>query len=529
MYATHRVKDNSNNTIGFVLDNKDFYPSYFVQKHIRYIDNLSLIKGDIIRAKQKLQDCKYTDIINKKTYEKLRKENPFYRDIQAELLEWKNDSHNSILQLEGTRQVGKTTEVQKFAYKNYEFIIYVNIANDKHDFISVIKSPRMISEMQSYCRRALLPDFVNNRNTILIIDEIQNSPEVYNSIRSIRSEFKCDIIVTGSYLGRVLGNKEFFIPAGTIESKQLFTLSFREFCTIYKKDKLLDNISLYGESNPKEYKTLESLYNIYKQIGGYPEVIKRYIKTQNIELCYEVIDNLLKTFKEESRNYFNSPRDVEIFESVYREALKEMCYEKKGTGNNIIERVTQLTKNSTNLMVNKNEIANAIMWLQYTGVISTCDLAEKGDIRNIIHSRRMYFSDCGLVAYLASKSTLDESALAGILTETFVFNELYRLFKVRYSKREVRNENVCFSILDNYELDFVVMSKDKTVYGIEVKTNRGDATSLKVFISKHLIDKGVKAMLTNGGKGGLFDTIPIYTVGCRFPYNWYYDFVYRSN
>lgn len=519
MYATHRVKDSSNNTVGFIINNKDFYPNYFVYKNINHIENLSLIKGNVIRAKQELPVVKYVDIVNKTMYEQLISKNPFYRDIQNELLDWKRDNQHVVLQLEGTRQVGKTTELQKFAYKNYEFVIYINIANDKYGFINVLKSPRMINEMEDYCRRALLPDFANNKNTILIIDEIQNSPEAYNSIRSMNSEFKCDIVVTGSYLGRILGNKQFFIPAGTIETKQLFTLSFREFCMIYKKDKLLNSINLYGKSNAKEYKALECLYSIYRQIGGYPEVIKRYIKTQNIDLCYEVIDNLLKTFKEESRNYFNSPRDVEIFESVYREALKEMCYEKKGTGNNIIEKVTQLTKNNTDLMVNKNEIANAIMWLQYTGIISTCDLAEKGDIRNIISSRRMYFSDCGLVAYLASKSTLDESALTGILTETFVFNELHRLFKVRYSKRVVRNENVCFSVFDNYELDFMVMSKDKVVYGIEVKTKKGDATSLKVFISKHLIDKGVKATLTNGGKGNIFDTIPVYTVGCRFPYN----------
>lgn len=131
----------------------------------------------------------------------------------------------------------------------------------------------------------------------------------------------------------------------------------------------------------------------------------------------------------------------------------------------------------------------------------------------------MYFSDCGLVSFLANKSALAESALTGTITETFIFNELYRLFKIRYSKRVVRGDNVCFSILDNYELDFIVMSKDKVIYGIEGKTKKGDANSLKVFIDKHLIDKGIKAVLTNGGKGDIFDTIPVYTAGCRFPYN----------
>ena len=518
MYATHRVKDNNNNTIGFIINN-EFYPDYYVRDNINHIENLTLIKGNVIRAKQELPTAKYTDIVNQRAYTEISKENPFQRDIQSELLDWKNDSRHVVLQLEGTRQVGKTTELLKFAYKNYDYIIYVNIADDIHDFKSVLESPRMISSMQEYCQKAYLPTFENSKNTILIIDEIQNNHEVYNSIRRMHSTFKCDIVVSGSYLGRILGNKDFFLPAGTIEAKQLFTLSFREFCKIWNEDKLLDTISLYGKSSIKDYATLENLYNIYREIGGYPEVIKKYLQTHNIEMCYEIIDKLLKTFKEESRNYFNSPRDVEIFESAYREALKEMCNEKKGTGNNIIEKITQLTKNNTDLIVNKNEIANAIMWLQYTGIISTCDLAEKGDIRNIIPSRRMYFSDCGLASYLAGKSVLTESALTGLVTETFIFNELYRLFKIRYSKRVVRGDNVCFSIFEDYELDFMIMSKDRLVYGIEGKTKKGKPNSLKFFISKHFVDKGIKAMLTIGGRGDAFNTIPVYTVGCRFPYD----------
>ncbi len=518
MYATHRVTDNDYNTIGFMLGN-EFCPNYAIPDEICSIDNLTVEKSGEIKVNQELPVIEYIEIINKRIYAQLEEENPFYRDIQEELAEWKNDSQHVVLQLEGTRQVGKTTELQKFAYKNYEYVIYINIANDKYDFMKVLKSPRMLSGMEAYCKRALLPEFVNDRNTIIIIDEIQNSKDAYNSIRDMDSVFQCDIVVTGSYLGRILGNENFFLPAGTIETRQLFTLSFREFCKIFKKDGLLDRINLYGESSEDSYADLERLYDLYIKTGGYPEVVKRYLQSNDIELCYEVIDKLLKTFKEESRNYFSSPRDVEIFESVYREALKEMCNEKKGTGNNILERVTSLTKRNTDLIVNKNEIANAMMWLQYTGIISTCDLALQGDLRNIIPSRRLYFSDCGLVSYLASKSTLDESALRGLITETFIFNELYRLFKVRYSKRKVRGDNVCFSTYEKYELDFVIMSKDRVVYGIEGKTLKGAPTSLKIFVDKHFIDKGIVAKPTPGGRGDTFDTIPIYTVGCRFPYD----------
>lgn len=515
MYATHRVKNSDNAAIGFLV-NGEFYPDYAISGEIQGIGNLSLT-DNFVEAERELPSIRYSDL-NKKVYARLLEENPFRRDIQCALSEWKEDSQHVVLQLEGTRQVGKTTELLKFAYSSYEYIIYINMANDKYDFISVLKSPRMLSAMEAYCRRALLPEFVNNKSTVIIIDEIQNSKDAYNSIRDMDAVFACDIVVTGSYLGRVLGNREFFIPAGTIEAKQMHTLSFREFCGVYGKEEILDSISLYGESDGKEYAALEELYNLYTKIGGYPEVVKRYRQTKDIGICYEVIDKLLKTFRDESRNYFNSPRDVEIFESVYREALKVMCNEKKGTGSNIIETVTTLTKKHTDLLVNKNEIANAIMWLQYTGIICTCDLAENGDIRTIKSGRRLYFSDCGLVSYLAGKSALAESALTGLTTETFIFNELHRLFKVRHSQIKVRGDNVCFSVYNGYELDFVILSKDRVVYGIEAKTRGGEPNSLKVFIKKHLIDKGIVVKPTHGGRGDVFDTIPVYTVGCRFPY-----------
>lgn len=40
--ATHRVKDSSNNTIGFII-NKQFYTDYYLEKNIEYIDNLTLL------------------------------------------------------------------------------------------------------------------------------------------------------------------------------------------------------------------------------------------------------------------------------------------------------------------------------------------------------------------------------------------------------------------------------------------------------------------------------------------------------
>lgn len=67
-------------------------------------------------------------------------------------------------------------------------------------------------------------------------------------------------------------------------------------------------------------------------------------------------------------------------------------------------------------------------------------------------------------------------------------------------------------------MDFMILGKDNTIYGLEVKTNTGAPASLKVFIDKKLVDRGIVAKKTTGGHSEQFDTIPIYMVGVRFPY-----------
>ena len=60
------------------------------------------------------------------------------------------------------------------------------------------------------------PEFVDSKDTVVVIDEIQESPVIYSRIRELAREFSCDFIVTGSYLGKTR-EKEFFLSAGDTE------------------------------------------------------------------------------------------------------------------------------------------------------------------------------------------------------------------------------------------------------------------------------------------------------------------------
>ena len=227
MKATHLVKDSFNVVVGYLVDNV-FYTDDYLKQNIDFVDNLGIDNAGRICFDKALPSLSYAEAVTRKAYQDIVLRNPFTRDIQVDLEEWKQEKNHGVLQLEGSRQIGKTTELLKFAYKNYEYVLYVNLASDEYGFEEVIQNGCRLMEFEKYCRRAGLPHFRNNRQTVVILDEIQVSVQAYNAIRSIAASVDCDLVVTGSYLGQTIKNG-YFLPAGTVTYMKMYPLSFAEF------------------------------------------------------------------------------------------------------------------------------------------------------------------------------------------------------------------------------------------------------------------------------------------------------------
>ena len=512
--AKYRVK-RGNKTEGFILSDGNYYNTFNVMKNIGAIRNLKVISNGAIRASKELPIMTMTDV-NRRKLGKIESRNPFKRDIQDTLIKWKNTHDKKVLQLWGARQIGKTTELVRFALRNYSDVVYVNLANDSGRFIREVRNFTPV-ELENYCRLVNLPSYRDSNRTLLIIDEIQISSEVYNKIRGLDSGLRCDIIVTGSYLGQTLG-RDFFQPAGTIEDIKMHPLSFGEFCGIYGKRSALKRISLTGKSKESEYEELDKLYEVYKVIGGYPNAITAYMKNNDVNDAHKVIRGLLSTFERESRNYFQDTNEPAILGHVYRVAALEMLGEKRGSGNKITEIVHKIAKNSQNMMISKQEIRSAINWAVYSGIIGYCHLYNPVGQIDIEEGRRTYFLDCGIASYIIRDIRKDQSNKDGLLTETFVYGELYRLYGENLGDEVVWGKDPAFSLYNEYELDFTIQASGGEMYGIEVKTTGGSTKSLDEYLKKKFIDKAVRAMKTKGGADGNILTIPIYTVGERFPY-----------
>ena len=60
----------------------------------------------------------------------------FTRNIEKDLKEWKISTIRKPLVLRGARQVGKTSVIRKFASKNFDNIIEVNLEQESQKKIS---------------------------------------------------------------------------------------------------------------------------------------------------------------------------------------------------------------------------------------------------------------------------------------------------------------------------------------------------------------------------------------------------------
>jgi len=158
------------------------------------------------------------------------------RMIYRDLLAWKIEKTGRVLELQGARQVGKTYILKKFAKENFEHFHYINMAEESgKDFLDCLEqaaswtpgTPRPEYQILKEAFRLYNQDFSDGEDTVIVIDEIQESARVYNQIRTLAREFDSYVIVTGSYLGKAL-QKEFFLPAGDTDKLQMGTLSFEE-------------------------------------------------------------------------------------------------------------------------------------------------------------------------------------------------------------------------------------------------------------------------------------------------------------
>lgn len=159
-------------------------------------------------------------------------------------------------------------------------------------------------------------------------------------MRPLAREFECYVIITGSYLGKLL-SKEFFLPAGDYEDLTMETLTFAEFTEVFRKRNLYETIDLFGGSNLEQYKELKECFHLYQRIGGYPSVINLYLEHKILERCDTELERLMEIFTNESKRYFDDVMETDTFEKLFHGIAVTLIREKQGASD-LVEDLSKI-------------------------------------------------------------------------------------------------------------------------------------------------------------------------------------------
>ncbi|RHG30715.1 ATP-binding protein [Roseburia intestinalis] len=439
------------------------------------------------------------------------------RNIYKKLLAWKKENTGRVLELQGARQVGKTYILKKFGKENFSKMVYINMAETtgKHflQCVSIAMEWEPGKPMEETpIRKALeLYDetFKDNKDTVVIIDEIQESAEIYNQIRTLAREFQAYVIVTGSYLGRTI-EPDFFLPAGDMDHMVMESMTFDEFLDVFDERELYEKIDLYGKGRTEDYKKLMEYYEIYQKIGGYPAVVACYAEYRDLNKCMGLISDLINVFSDESKRYFEDIIDINMFQKLFNAIALLMMQEKQGI-RDLTAELSKIAYQEESGRTTKKMINHAISWLQESHIIGYASKAVDCDYKQIKDNSRYYFLDLGIAYYFLSRTGAPYDVIKGLLAENFVYLVLRRRIE---NTHEIAGLVPWFASYEKIkgELDFYVRSLvDYKNYGIEVKSTDASAKTARKLLEDGKLD--YLYLLKGETMGGIADgrifTVPL--------------------
>ena len=430
----------------------------------------------------------------------------FDRDIYKFLAQWKEDCARRKIALEvrGARQIGKTHSIQKFINENFRKVYELNMfVDDERAHVEEVRQNRSRPRDPLGIVSALFPDFEDASDAVLFFDEVQESSFLYNLIRPINRELKCQLILSGSFLGHTL-NRNFVTPTGDIMTKNMYSLSFPEFLGAVGERSLYEQADLLGGSDSGVYERLKKAFLMYLQIGGHPKVVEEVLDKKDIDFVRGEIEKLINTFYNESKRYFDDILDITRLRTLMVAMANLLLRDKRGSLN-VSYELEKIMNNST-----RQSILKSLSWFYESGIIEPCDRVNDCDWSNITPTCRYYFSDIGVANYFYRQVPLQTENIYGELCESFAYSCL------RDMGGPIQ-KTPHFATHGDDELDYMfsVRSGGKIVsVGIEVKGGKSAGNSAMRLLEKGKINYLVNAKLdTRGGRTGNIFTIPLTLLG----------------
>ena len=442
------------------------------------------------------------------------------RKIENTLEQWKSTSGHKPLVVMGIRQCGKTFIVQHFAAAHYKTVVYINFIKQPERINAFVGSKDVNVILLNLSAQIQGVSFTPG-DTCFIFDEIQECPEARTSLKFFKEDGRFDVIATGSLLGvqgygdekkkqrrRLVELKEpgiNSVPVGSEDIIEMYPLDFEEFLWAngLSEDVVETLRKCYREEKPVPagiHVAMKQFLNLYVTIGGLPEPINAFLKTNNMNEVSKAYKSILKEYRDDMVKYApdkDKPHIRECFNSIPKQLAKD---NKKFQYN----KVKPGGRSDTYL--------GSLQWLEDAGIICRCyntditGLPMEGNAKDNVF--KVYTADIGLLVEMLGPGVRADilqgnlGGFKGAIYENLMADTLHK-----------KEQNLYYFQKDSgMELDFLVRINGECV-PLEVKAKTAQAKSVKTVLNhpeKYKVKHVIKFGDFNIGRDGQLLTLPNY-------------------
>ena len=428
-----------------------------------------------------------------------------YRKIVNQLVEWKNSEERKPLVLLGARQVGKTYSLLDFGKQHYKHVAYINCDNNeqaKNLFVQDYNIERILFAIAAITGVPVVPG-----ETLIILDEIQ---ELQRGLASLK--YFCEnapehhVCVAGSLLGITLRHGESF-PVGKIDIIRMFPMTFTEFLIARGTDLMAEALQ------KKDWYILTSLHlalvqmlREYYLVGGMPEAVKTYLKTNDPNAVRKVQNKILLAYRNDIAKHTTDEESKRIG-IVWNSMPSQLSKENKKFIYGVAKKGGRA-----------KEFEVAIQWLIDAGLIIKVGKASSPTmplkVYEDLSAFKLYLLDVGLLGAMAE---IDPASLIlpndmkegkGMFTENFVCTHLAA--SIEQSIFYYSKEN------SPLEIDFLIQ-QGANILPVEVKSEENlKSKSLSAFLQQHENMHGIRFSMSPYREQERMTNVPLYGAGVYF-------------
>ena len=408
----------------------------------------------------------------------------FKRKIDDFLEEWYRNKDSSPALIVGIRQCGKTESIKELAKRNNLQLVELNFwTNPEYcsDFDGQLDVDTLISNIS-----LRFPKIdIKSENSLIFFDEIQECPKARLSFKNFEKDGRYKVIGSGSYLGinGYIKGDATPAPTGYEHVLEMKTMDFEEFLWAlgYKEEQINNLITYFIKKEPVP----NNIHNLYKEIflkyvciGGFPLVVKEYVKTKNIASAYKILNSIIFDMKtdfgrrkDKNNNPVFKASEVARIQNVFDLIPTFLSKENKRF---IVSKV------KSGSAYDKNDAIEYLRQAHIVNKVHNVELPSTPLIGNKIESQfKLFPEDIGIATSMYGIETViainggNLGQAKGAIYEAVVFDAL----------NKANIDTYYYAKDTGLEIDFVISYKGYSTL-IEAKTKTGNTKSSKT-VMKH--------------------------------------------